>query len=133
MLSAPNADFVTAIRTALQSTGLLNAQVVVVDPDARTTLIGPRDAFVTSTAPTDMVEAGLLSGKMRTTISFIPDPADPPIVRGYAVRVLPGGDVSPLLSQLVFEVLGSPVDSVNVLTQLECSTNGMLAAVWSDS
>lgn len=136
MLSAQTTDFTSAIRSALEVSGILNAQVVVLDPklpiDTAQPVIGPRAAFVTVVPPTtDSVEAGLVLGNMRSTISFIPDDADPLVLKGMVARVLPGSGIAPYLTQLSFSVLAVPTGSINVLTELQCQTNGMVAPAYT--
>jgi hypothetical protein len=146
-LAAPNSDFIGAIRTALVDADMLRDQVVVIDPETATTtpydpetdtggeatptvVIGPRAAYIKAEGGAEAIfEAGILQGKVRYRVQFIPEDGDPIITKGMIVRVLPGGQ-NPALPRVVLAVLAAPTGSIAALTKLECQASGALAPIW---
>lgn len=145
-LAAPNSDFIGAIRTALVDAGMLRDQIVVLDPESETitpydpetdtggvatptVLIGPRAAYIKAESSEVISEAGILQGKVRYRVQFIPQDGDPIITKGAIVRVLPGGQ-NPALPRIALAVLAAPTGSIAALTKLECQASGALAPIW---
>lgn len=145
-LAPASTDFILSIQNALVDAGMLNDQVVILDPANQVTtpydpltdtggdtaavvVLGPRPAYVKALAASVLTEAGLLQGIVRFRVQFLPEPGDPVITKGMIVRVLEGSK-NEALPQFAFGVLGQTSGSIAALTKLEVQTNGTPSEPW---
>lgn len=140
-LAPASTDFIGSIRSALVTAGMLDDQIVVLDPNAPETdydpladtggestaavVIGPRGAYVKAETTTHITK-----GALRYRVQFIPEPGDPLVTEGMIVRVLVGGK-NEALPNYAFAVEAAPSGSISALTKLECVTDGRPVPIWT--